>query len=464
MSVRDQLNGAIFLRHKPNTTTSTTVSGLSFEQFTNEYSERINQHNSSSLDPSFYGAFYFDTVWTQVLALNATMGNGFNLSEYRYGNTDFSNKIRENLLSLNFTGVSGEVKFNETTRFVDRTVDIYQVRSSSMQRLEYYDSLEDRIHAYGGDTIYYIDSKFKAASARMVLGVVMLVIFTLLAFGLIALQIMTLSYKNHPSITATSPKVHFLSYIGCYIILVGSGLKTVGNCFHILSVNNPCLIDHWAELVIEIGITLLFAALTSVTFRMYRIFVHYMHPGRFIQDSWLISFTVVITAIFTICRVLGYSLGNAFPKTEIQCIGIIGEIMTVKTVCKYDSMYFIVRELPLLILLGLTVFACVFSLLSNGKITISKFKTTLVTIVSFIFFLTSVLWILYFTLSFPETPEYEVIIAITTILICGSIILLYIPPVFPIFKQWFKGWCCSADHVQSCSKPPDSVHSLQCPC
>ena len=176
-------------------------------------------------------------------------------------------------------------------------------------------------------------------------------------FGLIALQIMTLAYKNHPSIKATSPKVHFLSYIGCYIILIGCVLKTVGNCFHFSSINNPCLIDHWSEFVIGIGSTLLFAALTSVTFRKYRIFVRYMHPGRFLQDSWLISFTVVITAIFTICHVLGYSLGNAFPKTEIQCIGIVGEIMTVKTVCKYDSMYFFVRELSLLILLGLTVFA-----------------------------------------------------------------------------------------------------------
>ena len=459
MSVRDQLNGAIFLRHKLNTTTSTTVSGLSFEQFTNEYSERINQHNSSSLDPSFYGAFYFDAVWTQVLALNATMGNGFNLSKYHYGNTDFSNKIRENLLSLNFTGVSGEVKFNETTRFVDRTVDIYQVRSSSMQRLEYYDSLEDRIHTYGDDSINYIDSKFKAVSARMVLGIVMLVVFTLLAFGLIALQIMTLAYKNHPSIKATSPKVHFLSYIGCYVILIGCVLKTVGNCFHLSSINNPCLIDHWSEFVIGIGSTLLFASLTSVTFRMYRIFVCYMHPGRFIEDSWLITFTVVMTAIFTVCSIFEYSFSKGFPETETQCIRIIGEIMTVKIVCKYNLVYFSSRRLSLFIPLGLTVLACVFSVLSNRKITISKFKTTSVTILSFIFFLTVAFWTLLFMLSLPETPDYDVIIATNTILICSCIILLYIPPALPIFKQWFKGWCCSADHVQPSPKPLDNVHS-----
>ena len=59
-----------------------------------------------------------------MLALNVTMESGFNLSDYRYSNMDFSNKLRENLLSLNFTGISGQVKFNdsESSRFVNQIV------------------------------------------------------------------------------------------------------------------------------------------------------------------------------------------------------------------------------------------------------------------------------------------------------------------------------------------------------
>ena len=64
--------------------------------------------------------YYFDAVWAQVLALNATMGNGFNLSDYHYGYTNFADRIWKNLFLLDFHGISGRIQFNKSTRFVDR--------------------------------------------------------------------------------------------------------------------------------------------------------------------------------------------------------------------------------------------------------------------------------------------------------------------------------------------------------
>ena len=440
ISIRDQLKGAIFLRHNPNTTTSTTVSGLSFEQFNDEYSRRItkfnqNQSNSNILNTSFYGSFYFDAVWTQVLALNVTIRNGFNLSDYRYGNTDFSNEIRENLLSLNFTGISGQVKFNESSRFVNRIVDIYQVKNSSMRRLEYYDRMEDRIHIYGNDSIHYINSKFRTVIDKMFLGIVLFIVITLLASALIALQTVTFVYKNHHSIKATSPNLRHLSYIGCYLILVGCFLTTVSN-YCKTNTFNPCLINHWAEFFIGTGSVLLFSTLTSISFRMYRIFVHYMHPGKFIQDSWLIGFTLVATGLYLLCTISGYAL--AHPEAIIKCISIDEEemVMIIKITCEHRYGFY--KLLMLVFPLGLTVSACMFSLLSNRKVTIKKFRTTSVTILSYIFFLVVIISTLFYILKLPKNPEVEVTLVIHTILACSCIVFLYLPPAWPIFKQWCK--------------------------
>ena len=41
-------------------------------------------------------------------------------------------------------------------------MDIYQVRNSSMKRLEFYNSLENKIHAYESESIDNVYNKFKS--------------------------------------------------------------------------------------------------------------------------------------------------------------------------------------------------------------------------------------------------------------------------------------------------------------
>ena len=71
-----------------------------------------------------------------LLALNNSMRalaeQNLTLSDYQYGSTNITSLIQEQVLMLDFEGMSGRIKIENSTGYVSRLVNIYQVINGTM--------------------------------------------------------------------------------------------------------------------------------------------------------------------------------------------------------------------------------------------------------------------------------------------------------------------------------------------
>ena len=142
-----------------------------------------------------------------------------NLSDYHYGENETTSIIRTNLLSLDFKGISGRVKFNCLTHLVERDVDIFQIRNSKMLRVAYYNRSMDSLQIHENESLHYFNDTFidYVSNQSTSVGIILFVITALLVCTVIFLQTVSIAYGSHPSIKATSRRLYHLSYISCYI-------------------------------------------------------------------------------------------------------------------------------------------------------------------------------------------------------------------------------------------------------
>lgn len=451
--IETRLIGSIFLLYNVVANTTNTLSGLSHSQFVEEYNRNIqtyNNENSNNLLPSFYGAPFYDSVWALALALNRSAtdlgGNGLSdLSDYNYGDKNSTEIIRNHLLSVDFPGISGRIRFSRNNTFVPRVVDIFQVRNNKLILLEYYmynvtedDVTEDGLFAYGNETITdYIGDTFKLVTEKpLYTGVVLMVTIVLISILLIGFQLLSVVYVKHPSIRATSPRVYHLTYIACYILLSACVLKIVAFSFNLpeYSLKSECRIDQLAEFLFGTSDVLLYATLAAISFRIYRIFVHYMNPGKFIQNSYLISFIAIITLLYIVCDAVTIALTIEDPR--IDCSNITGSVMTVDIICNVQFEWYRLPNVAFPIVPS--VLACVFSLLGSKKVSINKFKTTSFALLCFIAYL-NVATLTLFYLTNATSPTPALVIGSKLALVICCILLLYLPPSWPIFKEWYTG-------------------------
>jgi len=155
--------------------------------------------------PSFWDAAYFDAVWSLVLALNRTIGEtGVVLSEYHYGQHATTEAIRNQLLELDFEGVSGRIRFDNETGYVKRAVDVYQIYGGSMELVAYYNAGEIKKVANANFINSRLDEKIIKVPTFLA---VLFILVTLVGVALVATtHIATITFRRHHSVKASSPK------------------------------------------------------------------------------------------------------------------------------------------------------------------------------------------------------------------------------------------------------------------
>ena len=442
------LKGSLLLNYqlKPFNETARTDLGLSFEEYDSKYRAQLRKYNQTSqietVAPTIWAGMYYDAVWTLALAFNQS---GIDIEQYYYGDRILTSILREKLYSLDFNGVSGRIAFNSSTGYVNRRINLYQVNNNGRQL--FFGYIESNGSFADTTELIYIPDTFQTQlnpvfiPLTVVFGTLTLV---LIAF-IITTHIVVLMYPQYHSIKASSPKLNHVIYIGSYIWSAAS-FSYVVFFYHPSSIWPLChLMFIWS---LPMAYTLSLGMVTAKTWRLYRVFVHYLNPGPFISNRALLCFVLFLLAIDATLAMLWTILNSIFNTQSLQDT----------LICHSDYWY-----------VWLTIMGCYKLVLLQSVIVLSfatrginsrNFTTNCLQIFSYLHGgLLLLLFPAYLITVSQENSDHAHFVIMCTLL-DGMLILLlacvFIPPVWPLVLEkavpWLRVW-----HIHIRSSHSDAV-------
>lgn len=447
------LDQAVLLNYNLLETDRTHVSNVSYRDFLDEYERYRELYNEQSglprlSDYSIWNSIFYDAVWAWALVLDNLTKSDINFTvNSAYGNVDQSRMIVEQFYRTSFEGVSGEISFTRKTGFTPRRVDIFQVFENK-DHLVASISTEGHLNLTGSRSLNFIKDTFHNVTLRENQGLAIFfnLITAIQVVAVAILHILTVVYRNKPSVKASSPKLLHMSYLGLYIMLLGSyswslnpaaGIRVEGR-------NIFCsLLWIWC---MPIGFTLTFCPVMMRTWRIYRIFKHYLNPGPFISDPILIGCVVVVLIVDLIVSAT-WTAVDRFTTTENVFTIISGNDaqetlvgVRLDCVCNYLVIWLgIFYSYKIGILLVVAIFALMTRRITNRSFATSSLRiliylVTLILPLGFtIFYLISAL-----NLDGPTNLiTFTTLCVVLNIMSVLCVVCIFIPPLVPIFRTHY---------------------------
>ena len=431
--VASAIDGVIFVQYHSSSHNGTPVTDTTKAILIDENSQ---VKEGSLLGIQSLAEVHYDAVWCLLLALNnsvrALAEQNLTLSDYEYGNTNITSLIREQVLMLDFEGMSGRIKIENSTGYVSRLVNIYQVINGTMGLVAHY---KDCLVFYEGATFVSGDdseTRIIVLYPPLSAAVLFLVLLAIALIAMVITQIMTVIYRNYKSIKATSPKLTHIAYIGCYILIIAVVAYVLLRTFELNS-ESRCALDHVFNAGGFFGGTLVFGTICGKTWRLYRILVHFQNPGRLISNPVLFLFVVVVSVFNAVVTLVWILIDPLSPSSETFTDG---DTTMIREFC--DSKYYFLwfgLLLTLHTLLKLCAFALALALCFH-HIPHRDFNTrsVILTVYLHVFILAlgfAVYWLLYPTIIF----DYVVLCVMLILYLYISIFFLFLPPFIPLLKQ-----------------------------
>lgn len=417
-----------------------TLANISFDEFLKLYNERAYSFN---VPASVWAYSFYDAVWAWALVLQRLIASDPNIfHEFEYGNKTIASLVLEHFYDFQFVGMSGSIAFNRNSGFFDRPVDLYQI----------IDGKERRTASHNGTHILLIKNIAHQklisdiVQADTSVSLILIVFFAVLLFlwfsVLVFLHVLTVVYRNWNSVKASDPKLTHFAFSGAYLLVFALMLH-----LFLQVKEHP---DHVAGSVchavwvwmLPMGFTLLIGTVIIRTWRLYRIFTHYMYPGRFISTTALVTMLAVFMSVDIIIAVIWTATD---PRTLIitrETIqnGPATELVTIRT-CRsqYDSVWETIlslyRATLLVVMVTLTFLTC--------HIPIRTFATTSLRVFSYSFTTTfGIGFTLYYFFMYFASTTFRlnanilnaVLYTSTNIMLFLSILCVFGPPLLPILR------------------------------
>ena len=435
---------------RPRSRSAVTDIGLSGQQFESLYQAGIDAYNANdtardNITMSFWRGCFYDAVWSLALALNNSMED-IDLSQYRFGQHEASNVIRRNLLELQFNGLSGNVEYNADSGFVTRSIDIYQVTNSAMEVVAFYDGTNNSsgITLIGNAT--FIDGSFGVETVYVVqtlAATVVFIIVTILGFLFVAIvNILTIFWRKERPVKASSANLNQLCFIGCYFIVLAVLSLACVDGFTSVGPTDRCNLLLVVSASAQIGVTLVFGTICAKTWRLYRIYLHFTKPGRFLSDYVLFGFVLCLVFVDAVIVTLWITIdsfkSDVMETTSLLAMGSSFILrQTVRRVCQ-DDYYFLWFSLLSLINCSL-MFVAFWLALQTRRIPHKDFRTNGVTYLVYllsavILFGVPLFYVLFAVLQNQDGSFIVLSLVLNAIVYCTTALLLS-PPVWVTCKQ-----------------------------
>ena len=297
------LNRVSFINYRLshiNESAPSTYSKHSFKEYDALVRNRLQEHNLQNNDNiaySIWTTYLYDTLWAWAVVLDrvAIREPNMDLTQFRYGNTLLSKLVLEEFYRLDFEGVSGKIKFNNDSGFLNRVISVFQAKDGNVTEIAYFDG----VHFTDQEDLDAIEGEFPDENFNIGPGVfaALFIVTVLELVILITLHVLTIKYRFSQSVKASSPKLSLLTFIGCYLIILTLFLYMFRSYLLLDDYTSVFLCNlTWAWLF-PISFTLAYGTVAVRTWRLHRIFTHYLNPGRFIADHYLIAFVFVLLGV-----------------------------------------------------------------------------------------------------------------------------------------------------------------------
>ena len=218
--------------------------------------------------------------------------------EFIYANTSLVEMITEQYFKLTFEGITGQINFNSSTGFVNHQVNLYQISSGLEVKVgslnltainiimhPSFSHISDQIHEvaqpHGGVVAFFM-------AAQLVELFVVIVPHNI---------IMTIVYRKTQSVKATSPKLIHLAFVGSYVFIATHMFWSMSRATDFgPKIDAPICQIIWAW-GLPLSFTLTMGIVTVRTWRLYRIFVHYLDPGNFLSNPALTLAVLLLASV-----------------------------------------------------------------------------------------------------------------------------------------------------------------------
>jgi len=272
-----------------------------------------------TLTPNPYANVIHDSIQAFALALNFTMGHlqamNLTLEDYHLGNSDITDIIRSEMMSLSFTGMLGHVEF-DTKQERQTTVNIFQVRNGSTMEVGCYnpgsaeivlenvnqldDGLSDEIpRIYKHSPLLIIVLQLTLTGVCIILTTILLVLF--------------IYYRRASEIKATSLNLSLLMFLGCYLLFVSTLFHTVSGA---VVYHGPfyCSATTWCG---ALGVNFVYATLLVKMLRVYRIFSYFGKMGKRWSD-WFMCIIVFFIVGAEVLVLLTWSVVDVLTARDYE--------------------------------------------------------------------------------------------------------------------------------------------------
>ena len=443
------LNGSILTNYQLSISNESMTggAGITYKEYLSLYEERVELYNNreasytapgdsrANASTTIWATLVFDAVWALAFSLDKAQSQGMDLLTYSIGSLQDTNIIRESLYSTKFYGMSGYVSFDRQTGFIKRIMDVSQVFDGNETNIGY---VQNQILVAEIPPVL-VRNEFQNLGTQLVLpGVAALfsVLTIILLILMAVLHAVSTVQRDHPSVKAQSPKLNQISYIGAYLFAIGSLLYIISRALPLKGSAYGYFCQFIWAWFFSVGVTAFFAPICARTWRLYRIFTHYLHPGPFISDPVLFSAVFILIAVDVVLAILWTAIDPFLTVEERKQANSDGDYeVRLSCECTYPYVWFILTYSVKVVLLIATL---VLSLLTR-TLRNKKFKASSLRVLVYLFALVWVIGLtLYYFTSFLDLDihvDYTILATMCVLVLLSSLVLVFLPPILPLLKE-----------------------------
>ncbi|KAL5476003.1 hypothetical protein EMCRGX_G025897 [Ephydatia muelleri] len=395
----------------------------------------------------------FDAVWAIALALNNSIeplrASGLSLSNYVHGELDYTQIVKEQMDMLSFNGQWGAVQFHSSTGFSFKNIiSTFYCYDDTYSIIGTYSFPNGILDIDSGSDFVSTNFDEKLVLISTPLAVVIIIVEVVAAVLVIMVHILNTVYSHRKTIRLSSRWLNHFAYIGCYIILIGTLFYTIMETFNINQQAKDVLCNAFPWTLIT-GLTLVFGTVLAKAWRLYHIYHSSLkHKKAFkivIQDRSLIIMIVILVSLSAVLC-LAWTLYDPLVRKSSTTLAPEGDDLIIflkeSCSCTYEVEWVVAG----MVYEGILIISTVILAFLSKNISIKELQSTSTILMAYLLTLTTLVGgtIYYITKTIGAETDvpYAILCFSLMIIVYLCIMLLFLPPVLPVMKEWpfVKKW------------------------